>query len=103
MDLPWIYTGFSWAGGSKRSIRYGAIALGVPIGVIDGTVEGSSGTSDFHVTNALAVASPYPVPWYTPDRAGVPAGQPGGPLLLTFSNGYLGADVYIRGYLERKP
>ena len=55
-------------------------------------------------SDAVAFASPYPnVHWYTKDTPGAGAGAPGGPLLLEFKNGITGADVFISGYLERKP
>jgi len=101
--LPALIAGFSWAaaGSPKRMVRYAAIQI-TPNGTIDGTVANPS-SSEFDVSDAFALLSPYPgVHWYTPDRPGVPAGELGGPLLLTFQNGYLGADVYIRGYLVRK-
>jgi len=39
--------------------------------------------------------------WTTLHPPGVGAGAPGGPLLLEFENGIVGADVFISGGLER--
>jgi hypothetical protein len=97
------FAGFSW-GPSHVFVKYGAVQGFAPFAGIDGQ-SGGGPTTDFRVNDAWALASPYPgVHWYTPDHRGVPAGEPGGgPLLLSFKNGTFGADVYIRGYLDRKP
>jgi hypothetical protein len=97
-----FYAAFSW-GPNHIFVKYGTLQGFVPFALIDGK-SGNGPNTEFRVSDAFALASPYPgVHWYTPDRRGVPAGEPGGPLLLSFKNGTFGADVYIRGYLERKP
>ena len=40
--------------------------------------------------------------WCTEDIAGSRAGDPGGPLSINFVNGFLGADVYLKGFLVQK-
>ncbi len=103
-SVPGAFTSFTWGGTTTRHIVYGTVALGVPTSSITGSVVGSKATSDFRVSDAVAFASPYPnVHWYTKDVPGAGAGAPGGPLLLEFKNGITGADVFISGYLERKP
>ncbi len=101
-DLPALYAGFMWGGGTDRSISYGP-ATGVRTAAIDGRVTGSKDIADFRVSDAVTFVPPFAgVHWTTVDRPGVGAGAPGGPLLLQFENGIIGADVYISGYLERK-
>jgi len=103
-SLPGSFTSFLWAGTTTRRVIYGTAVLGAPTSNITGGVEGSNPTSDFRVSDAVAFASPYPnVHWYTKDAPGAGAGAPGGPLLLEFKNGITGADMYLSGYLERKP
>lgn len=100
-DLPALFAGFSWSGSGRRTVRF-AVMKGVPNSVIDGSTDGTG--SEFRVSDAWALTSPYPsVHWYTRDQTGVPPGELDGPLLLTFKNGIIGADVYLRGYLRRKP
>ena len=99
MDLPGAYASFAWSTSTKRRVRYDTVT-GIPMATMQGTVDEDGA---FTVDDAFAFLSPFPnVHWHTPDRPGAPAGTLGGPLVLTFQNGILGADVYIRGYLVRK-
>lgn len=100
-----MFSGFSWtAVGSKLAVRYAAVNAAVPTAVIDGTM------SSPH-SNALVVTDAFNLTWQHPGQhwstkgegqGSQPPGEPGGPLYVQFENGKVGADVYIRGYLERK-
>lgn len=68
---------------------------------LDGTMPGP-GSADFSVKSGGTIQDPSQI-WYTPDLPGKPAGSEGGPLYVNFVNGTFAADVYIWGYLFRKP
>jgi hypothetical protein len=88
--LPGLLAVFSWAGDPYKRVTYSAVH--VP----------NSSSPRFSVSLAYALEWPHPfVRWLTPDLPGIPAGEPGGPLSIDFKNGYIGADVYIKGYLYR--
>lgn len=54
----------------------------------------------YTITDAWARSNP-DQRWCTPEPPlrGASAGEPGGPLYLKFDNGFVGADIYISGYL----
>jgi hypothetical protein len=102
-DAPLVFAGFMWGSGSERLVSYGATTTGIRSATIEGHVRGSKDIADFRVSDAFTLLPPNAgVHWTTVDRPGVGAGAPGGPLLLEFKNGIVGADVYISGYLEPK-
>ncbi len=103
VDQParFIYSAFTWVdAGGKKTVTFGT-QKAVPAARMSGTVP-ASGSAIFNVQEAMVFLSAHPLmTWYTSDRA--PAGTPGGPLLFNFRNGAIGADVYMNGFLERRP
>jgi len=95
---------FAWdrvASGSVVKVRYGVTASAVPIAFLQGTMSNAHSNA-LVVTTAKAIVSSNPIDWKTAEEGVEPPGQPGGPLYVQFANGKIGADVYIRGYLEPK-
>lgn len=72
---------------------------GAQVGVIGGVVP-SAGSDQFQV----AFAYLYGVSGvsYGVTQLSAPTGQPGGPLNLNFKSGRIGADVYLKGFLETR-
>jgi Ca2+-binding RTX toxin-like protein len=105
-DLPVLFAGFSWWDGGYgpdhwyKETQYGTSPL---IAKIEGKVPYHS-SPNYAVDNAYTFGWPYGtnITWNTPQKPGVPAGKDGGPLYLNFVNGYIGADMYIDGFLYRK-
>lgn len=100
-----VFTAFAWCElgacryQGKRIAIYVISRGGAQVGVIGGVVP-SAGSDQFQV----AFAYLYGVSGlsYGVTQLTAPAGQPGGPLNLNFKSGRIGADVYIRGFLETR-
>jgi hypothetical protein len=103
VDQParFIYSAFTWGDtGGKKTVTFGT-QKALPAARMTGSVP-SSGSGILNVQEALVFLWAHPqMTWYTSNRG--PAGTPGGPLLFNFRNGVIGADVYINGFLQRRP
>lgn len=99
VDLPGIYGQFGWFPGphGKQTI-YNAVQPFVPTGNLTGWVPHDS-APQYAVEDAWT-AGYLPTRWYTPLGKG--PGEVAGPLYINFVNGYIGADVYLDGYLYKK-
>jgi Ca2+-binding RTX toxin-like protein len=97
-SLPATFAQFGWidAGGHKET-QYTAVQAVVPTALLQGWVPHAASPA-FAVERAYTVLNPG-FGFYTP--LGAYPGTPGGPLWLNFVNGYVGADMYIDGYLAR--
>jgi hypothetical protein len=97
-----FFAGFGWA--NYQNQRWAAYMMSqglTQVGIVAGTVPSAS-SDQFHVR----YAGLWPL---DPDRSGYlatgtsgPPGSPGGPLLFDFKSGRIGADVYLRGFLQRQ-
>jgi Ca2+-binding RTX toxin-like protein len=105
MDLPALFAGFSWWDGGYgpdhwyKETQYGSSPV---LAKLEGKVPYHS-SPNYSIDNAYTFAFKYGpnIRFYTPDNPGVPAGKEGGPLYLNFVNGYIGADMYIDGFMYR--
>lgn len=103
VDEPgrFIYSAFTWVdAGGRKAVTFGTLKA-VPTARMEGTVPSPS-SGVFNVREAWLLIWAHPqTTWYTSDHA--PAGTPGGPLLFNFRSGVIGADVYLTGFLQRRP
>jgi hypothetical protein len=98
VSLPGLFGQFSWFG-QPRHISYNAVNFG-PVAKLEGSVPSTSSAA-FTVDTAYCVKWQSPGTfWETVNKPGQAPGTKGGPLYLNFRNGYVGADVYIDGYLS---
>jgi hypothetical protein len=102
-DFRWVQ---SSPGSPRRQVTWAVRTGFPPDGYLTGpvpsdnsarwTIEDAGYLDDGHIT-------PKGPKWYTPDVAGKDPGTLGGPFYIDFENRLYGADVYIWGYLFRKP
>ncbi len=97
-SLPATFAQFGWIdGGGHKETQYTAVQAVVPTALLQGWVPHASSPA-FAIDRAYTVLNPG-FGFNTP--LGAYPGTPGGPLWLNFVNGYVGADMYIDGYLAR--
>jgi Ca2+-binding RTX toxin-like protein len=97
-SLPLMFAQFGWFDGlGHKNTNYNAIQAAVPTATLQGWVPHAA-SPNYAIERAWTILQPSSV-YYTP-LSGYP-GTPGGPLWLNFVNGYVGADMYIDGYLYR--
>lgn len=100
-----VFAAFAWCElgvcryKGKRVTLFVISRGGAQVGVIGGIVP-SAGSDQFQV----AFAYLYGVSGlsYGATQLNAPTGQPGGPLNLNFKSGRIGADVYLKGFLETR-
>lgn len=96
-----FFAGFGWA--DYRNQKWSAYLMSqglIQIGIVAGTVP-SADSDQFQVKYArLWPLDPDPLNYLASGSSG-PPGSPGGPLLFDFQRGRIGADVYMRGFLQR--
>jgi hypothetical protein len=93
---------FSWFDAQQKNVDYGAIGRTIVSGRLEGKVP-NAGSPELRIDGeAYSVVQPG-VSFYTPNWPVSRAGGVGGPLYLNFVSGFRGADIYIDGYLFRRP
>lgn len=107
VELPAVFGGFQWtdlgSGSGFYKLTQYASSVGIPQAKLEGRVP-NAGSAAYTITTAWNLVWPgsLNVQWNTPNYPGVPPGKEGGPLYLNYVNGWIGADVYIDGFLFRK-
>ena len=108
-DLLWQtccqFANFHW-NGNEGGFRGAALYVNDDKGshALRGYLEGSlpgPGSDRFSIRDAWNTEAP-DSHWCTQDLQGTKAGDPGGPLSFDFEGGFVGADIYLDGWLVRK-